>query len=189
VKFILEGYYDGASGMVPALLNAGIGTSLTEVDTVQIELRDGVNTFTTVASGAVVVQTNGTAQLVIPSGSLAAGSSQYIVVTHRNAIQTWSAAPVTISGNTTYDFTTAASQAYGDNMYEIAPGVFVMFSGDVSPQDGVVDILDQGNIDNDSFNFAGGYVPTDLNGDGVVDILDQGICDNNAFNFIGSAAP
>ncbi|MFM9008871.1 MAG: hypothetical protein ACKORE_09855, partial [Bacteroidota bacterium] len=189
VKFILEGFYDGVSGMVPALLNAGVGTSLTEVDTVLIELRDGVNTSTTVASGVVVAQTDGTAQLVIPSGTLATGSSQYVVVTHRNAIQTWSALPVSINGNTTYDFTTSSSQAYGDNMLEISTGIFAFFSGDVSPQDGVVDILDQGNIDNDSFNFAGGYLPTDINGDGVVDILDQGISDNNAFNFVGSAAP
>ena len=189
VKFILEGFYDGVAGMVPSLLNAGVGTSLTETDTVLIELRDGLNTFTSVASGIVVAQTDGTAQLVIPAGTLAAGSSQYIVVTHRNAIQTWSALPVSINGNTTYDFTTSSSQAYGDNMFEISTGIFAFFSGDVSPQDGVVDILDQGNIDNDSFNFAGGYLPTDINGDGVVDILDQGICDNNAFNFIGSAAP
>ncbi|MFN9291116.1 MAG: hypothetical protein ACK6EB_23845, partial [Planctomyces sp.] len=88
--------------------------------------------------------------MVIPEGTLAAGSSQYIVVTHRNAIQTWSALPVSINGNTTYDFTTSSSQAYGDNMFDLSTGIFAFFSGDVSPPDGVVDILDQGNIYNDS---------------------------------------
>jgi len=187
ITAIFEGFYDGAGGMVPALLNAGVGTSLTETDTVLVELRDALSPTTVVASATAVISTAGEAQLTFP-GSVG-GNSYYIAVFHRNAVQTWSALPVAMVNNGSYDFTTASSQAYFDNMVEVSSGVWAFFGGDVSPQDEVVDILDQGNVDNDSFNFVGGYVATDINGDGVVDILDQGIGDNNAFNFVGSAHP
>ena len=92
-------------------------------------------------------------------------------------------------GVTNYDFTTAATQAFGSNQVQLAPGLFAMYSGDLSPQDEFIDLLDQGVIDNDIFNFAGGYVVSDLNGDGFVDLVDQAIVDNNIFNFIGSVHP
>lgn len=53
----------------------------------------------------------------------------------------------------------------------------------------MIDITDQGAIDNDLFNFIAGYVVTDLNGDGVVDIVDQSIMNNNIFGFISSVHP
>lgn len=82
----------------------------------------------------------------------------------------------------------AQNNAYGDNQKEVEPGVFAIYSGDVN-QDGFIDILDQGLVDNDLQNFASGYVLADLNGDSFVDILDQGILDNNIFNFIGVISP
>lgn len=82
----------------------------------------------------------------------------------------------------------AQNNAYGDNQKEVEPGVFAIYSGDVN-QDGFIDILDQGSVDNDLLNFAAGYVLTDLNGDSFVDILDQSILDNNLFNFIGVISP
>jgi len=154
ITAIFEGFYDGAGGMVPALLNAGVGTSLTETDTVLVELRDALSPTTVVASATAVISTAGEAQLTFP-GSVG-GNSYYIAVFHRNAVQTWSALPVAMVNNGSYDFTTASSQAYFDNMVEVSSGVWAFFGGDVSPQDEVVDILDQGNVDNDSFNFVGG---------------------------------
>ncbi|MFM9057038.1 MAG: hypothetical protein ACKOQY_10215, partial [Bacteroidota bacterium] len=41
----------------------------------------------------------------------------------------------------------------------------------------------------DMFNFTFGYVVTDLNGDAVVDLLDQGFLYNNMFNFVGVISP
>jgi hypothetical protein len=80
------------------------------------------------------------------------------------------------------------NNAYGDNQKEVEPGIFAIYSGDVN-QDGVIDVLDQGMLDNDMFNFTFGYVVTDLNGDAVVDLLDQGFLDNNMFNFVGVISP
>lgn len=80
------------------------------------------------------------------------------------------------------------NNAYGDNQKEMEPGVFAIFSGDTN-QDGVVDFIDQINLDNDAINFAVGYLNTDLNGDSVVDFLDQIILDNNVFNFVAVISP
>jgi len=71
----------------------------------------------------------------------------------------------------TYDFSSSVSQAYGDNMREVEPGVFAFYSGDIN-QDEVTDNsdLDQLFPDIDNSNF--GVLTTDLNGDGVVDNSD-----------------
>jgi len=134
-----------------------------------------------------VIGTNGQASIIVPESLLA--SDYYIAVSHRNAVETWSANPVTMNLITDYNFTTAASQAYFDNMIDMGGGVFAFFSGDLAPQDYVVDIFDQVAMDNDIANFSGGYIVTDLNGDGVADLFDQVIMDNNIANFIGSAQP
>lgn len=80
------------------------------------------------------------------------------------------------------------NNAYGDNQKEVEPGVFAIYSGDIN-QDGVVDIFDVIDMDNDVINFAAGYVTTDLNGDGVVDIFDIIILDNNVINFVAAITP
>ena len=187
LKLIIEGYYNGAGGMQPVLLNAGVGLSSTEVDSIVVELRDALSPATIVQSATVVINTNDSAMITLPGSVI--GNSYYIAVFHRNAVQTWSDLPVTFSGVTNYDFTTAASQANGSNMIEVTPGVFAFYSGDIAPQDEVVDITDQGYVGNDIQNFAFGYVATDVSGDGVVDITDQAIVDNNINNFVGSIHP
>jgi len=80
------------------------------------------------------------------------------------------------------------NNAYGDNQKQVEPGVFAIYSGDIN-QDGIIDIFDQVQLDNDVFNFSGGYVPTDLNGDASVDLFDQVILDNNVSLFVGVASP
>ncbi|MBK7964629.1 MAG: lamin tail domain-containing protein [Bacteroidetes bacterium] len=187
VTVFTEGFFDGVSGMVPVLLNSGVGLSATECDTIFVELRDQLSPTTVIASGSAVMNTNGQATFTFPGAVI--GQNGYIAVFHRNAVQTWSDV-ITFAGITNYNFTTAASQAFGSNQVQVAPGIFAMYSGDLGPlQDEFIDILDQGVIDNDIFNFAGGYVYSDLNGDGFVDIVDQSIVDNNIFNFIGSIHP
>lgn len=119
---------------------------------------------------------------------------KYIIVNYKNAVETWS--PQTnLFGNFNnpsfdYDFTNSASQAYGSNQIQVSnnPGIFAIYSGDVN-QDGVIDILDVGMIDDDVFNFASGNLVTDLNGDGFVDVIDRAIADNNAFNYVGIVRP
>ena len=67
--------------------------------------------------------------------------------------------------------------------------MWAFYSGDIAPQDEVVDIFDVIPMDNDVINFAFGYTSTDLTGDGVVDIFDVIVLDNNVINFVASIHP
>ena len=121
----------------------------------------------------------------------AANGSYYMVIRHRNSIETWSASGVPfVKGSTAaYDFTSAVTQAYGSNLVEVTPGKFAIFNGDVN-QDGYVDPLDISSIDQDSFNYVSGTgLANDLNGDGFVDPLDLSIADQNSFNYVGVKKP
>jgi hypothetical protein len=182
----IEGYYDTAvHAMRPVLANQGVGTSTVDVDDVTVELRDSV-TYAVVASTVGKLQTNGTVSCVFitaPSGSF------YIAVRHRNALETWSATAQAVGATPlTYDFTTSASQAYGDNMVNLGSGVFAFYSGDIN-QDGFIEALDFTPLFNDSDNFAEGVYATDLNGDGFVEALDFPILFNNSDNFIETLHP
>jgi len=121
---------------------------------------------------------------IVPSGYY------YLVVKHRNSIQTWSHNPrsYTNGGMTTFDFTISISQAYGNNMVAVENLQFAIFSGDVN-QDGSIDASDLLLIDNNTFNFASGYLPTDLNGDNFTDASDVLFIDNNVSNFVGVQGP
>jgi len=136
-----------------------------------------------------VVSTNGS---VVLKFSTAPSGTYYLVVKHRNSIETWSAngIAVTRGGSVNYDFSNSSSQAFGSNMIQVdaSPVRFAIFSGDVN-QDGVVDATDAGAIDNDAFNFVTGYVNTDITGDDLVDATDAAIADNNAANFVGKIVP
>jgi hypothetical protein len=104
----------------------------------------------------------------------------YLVVKHFNTIETWSKSggDTAVLGNTyNYDFTTSASQAYGNNM--VLRGTrYCIYSGDVT-QDLIIDLSDMAAVDNDVFNYAKGYRPADLNGDYFVEQSDYAIVDNN----------
>ncbi len=186
LTLLIEGMYDGAGGLMPALLNAGVGIDPNECDTIYVEVRDQNAPATVLAGGVTILGTNGQASISLPASLT--GANGYIAIFHRNAVQTWSDL-VSFSAVTSYNFTTAASQAYLSNQIEVTPGVWAFYSGDVAPQDEVLDFLDQIAMDNDASGFAFGYNATDVTGDGATDFLDQIILDNNVFNFIASSHP
>jgi hypothetical protein len=118
-------------------------------------------------------------------------TNYYLEVKQRNSIETWSNSTVLFSLSTiTYNFSSAASQAYGNNMKQVdsSPLRFAIYSGDVN-QDGNIDLADASLIDNDLFNFAIGYIPADVDGNNIVDINDASIVDNNSFFFISKIVP
>jgi len=185
LKFNIEGYYNFAShAMVPVKLNQSVGTSTTDVDDVTIELRTANGTLVDTAIAAL--KTNGTA---VASFATGAAGSYYLVIKYKNAIETWSATQQLVGLTPlTYDFTTAASKAYGNNMKQVSPGVYAIYSGDIN-QDANIDNLDYSTWEEDANNFAFGYFATDLNGDGNVDNLDYSIWETNSNNFIYSITP
>lgn len=187
LQLLIEGYHNGSGGMVPVLLNSGAGTNPLQSDSILVTLRNASGPYGVAATSSTVVSTSGLATCLFPSFVL--GNSYYIAVSSRNCVETWSANPVLFTTSTSYNFISSPAQAYGANMKQILPGIFAFYSGDLHPQDQVVDIVDQGVLDNDIFNFSGGYQVSDLSGDGVIDIIDQGIIDNNIAGFISSSHP
>jgi hypothetical protein len=88
-----------------------------------------------------------------------------------------------------YDFSTAASQAFGDNLrnwHEL--GVFAIYGGDVN-QDGIIDSGDMNSVENASVAITFGYVDEDANGDGIVDSGDMNIVENNSMGIVTVITP
>jgi hypothetical protein len=139
-----------------------------------------------VVSAKGVILTDGTISLSLPASVI--GNDYYIVVNHRNTVQTWSADLVTMAATTSYDFTTASAKAFGDNMIEVEAGVFAMYTGDIN-QDEFIDPFDYPAFDIDNINFESGYKATDLNGDGFIDPFDYPTFDINNINFVSSVHP
>lgn len=155
-------------------------------DTATVFLRSSSPPYLVVDFAKAVLNNSGSAAFNFISASN--GVPFYVVFVHRNSVETWSAAGMSFSANSlSYDFTAAASQAYGNNL-KLSGTKWTIYSGDVS-QDGAVDASDLSLIDNDATNFVSGYVPTDINGDSFVDGTDFAITDNNAANFAGVIRP
>jgi uncharacterized protein (TIGR02145 family) len=168
---IIDGFYNG-SIMIP--------------DTVTVELRDPVFTSLVIDSQRGVLNSAGVG--IFNSTNAVNGSSYFILVKHRNTIETWSATTHAFTSSIlSYDFTTAATQAYGSNM-TLKGGKYCLYNGDVN-HDEVVDIYDLSATANDNSIFASGYLDTDVNGDGTIDLFDLSIVDNNNNSFVSSVAP
>lgn len=115
----------------------------------------------------------------------------YVVVNHRNSIETWSKIPHTISpGVTLVDFKDKTN-VYGDNL-GLAPASiynnYGMYSGDVN-QDDIIDVGDVIEIYNDMVNFNSGYINTDITGDDFVDVSDLLLAYNNANGIVSTIMP
>ena len=185
LKVYLQGYYIGSGLMQPTLKNEGIGTSTTKTDTVTLELHNSASPHA-LATPAVkaVINTDGTGSFVFPSIS----GSYYLVVKHRNSIETWSNAPVSLSSTVSYDFTTAANKAYGNNMIQIGT-IWAVYTGDLN-QDGFVDPFDYPAYDSNNQNGVSVvYINTDMNGDGFVDPFDYPVFDSNNQNGVAAIIP
>jgi hypothetical protein len=148
-------------------------------DTITVELHLANGTFDLAYSVTDTISVNGTASISFPGGAV--GNYYYLVVKHRNSLETWSADSILISSSLSYDFSSAATQAYGSNMVDLGSGVFGIYTGDIN-QDGSVDFLDYPDLDLGSINGDLGYLVTDLNGDASVDFLEYPLIDFNSIN-------
>ena len=185
VKVFIEGYYVGVGLMGNVMQAQGIvGATATQTDTITVELRNSTPPYAIAATQKRILNTNGNS-----SGNFSVSGNYYIVIKHRNGLQTWSANPVNVSGGTvTYDFSNAANKAYGNNQSALGAGVFGIYSGDVFVDENI-ELLDLSVTENDIFNFSFGYFATDINGDGNVDILDTPTLEANVNNFVFSSHP
>ena len=164
----------------------------TEVpDTIKVYLRNSTSPFARVDSSKNILLGPQSGQNFL-FRNVQNDRPYYIEVTHRNALSTWSADPVTfVNSDASIAFSVNSIYAYGNNEIQVDNSpydVYAFYSGDVN-QDGTIDATDVSAIDNDASNFVGGYVVTDLTGDDFVDGTDFAIADNNAANFVSAITP
>lgn len=175
LKFFIQGYYAGPNQMYPVLMNQGIGSALNIVDTVTVELHQATAPYTLKTTAKGLLQTNG--ELICALGNTV--GNYFIVINHRNGLETWSSTAVALGSNTlSYDFSTAANKAYGNNQKLMQPGVYAMYSGDLD-QDGGVDVYDFLLMAPEIIDGNSGFTVSDINGDGSVDLYDFLILDQN----------
>lgn len=183
VKLASEGYYDE----VPNQQNTS--------DYIQIILAQSTPPYNYVDTAGMYVEYQLLMNEVVfdntPDGDY------YLVTLHRNLLETWSSVPVTIDHtqppNYLYDFTSDASQAYGDNM-ELEGSVWCLYSGDINGDgvdaDGIIDANDVLKIYNDALTFTfGDLLITDLNGDNFVDVVDILLAFNHVQDIITTIKP
>lgn len=171
-----EGFYNSTLGR------------LNMKDTVKVYLKNTTAPFANVDSA------RGTIDSLTFTGNFvfrnAPSGNYYIVVMHRNCIETWSRSggeAYTFGGTINYNFTTSASQAYGSNL-QLVDTKYCLFSGDVN-QDGAVNLDDVLSAYNDANNFLTGYLNTDVNGDMITELSDVLIVYNNSGNFVSKITP
>lgn len=151
---LIEGFYNGIS-MVP--------------DTVTVELRNSSVPYALVDQSKIFLNSagSGTGKFY----TAANGTPYYIVLKHRNAIETWSAAAQSFTSSAlSYDFTTGQNKAYGNNLKQVGTK-WCIYGGDVN-KDGTVDIQDLNLVFSGSTGGVTGYTSSDLNGDMFTEIGD-----------------
>ena len=155
-------------------------------DTITVELHNASSPYTIVDSRKGVLNNAGVGAFNLPNS--VDGIDYYLVIKHRNSIETWSGATHSFtSGSLSYDFTTSQNQAYGSNLIQKG-AKWCIYSGDVN-QDGLIDMSDLIAVDNDNAIYFGGNVKTDVNGDGIVDLNDLVLVHNNNMNYISKVVP
>lgn len=168
---LIEGFYNGTS-QVP--------------DTVSVELRNTSSPYSLVDQAKILLNNDGHGSARFYN--VINGASYYLILKHRNAIETWTTQPLTFSANTiNYDFTTAANKAYGNNL-KLIGSKWCIYGGDVN-QDGFVNNADLNSVYNNNIIGATGYLNSDLNGDSFTEIEDVNIVFRNAIQGVMKKNP
>ncbi|MEJ5263660.1 MAG: endonuclease/exonuclease/phosphatase family protein [Ignavibacterium sp.] len=161
LKVLIEGRFEGTN-MLP--------------DSLTIEIRNSSNPFSVIEQKKVLIDSNGNSEIAF--NGLNNNTPYYLVVKHRNSLETWSSIPINfINDLVNYDFTTSSGKAYGNNL-KLINGKWCIITGDVN-QDGFIEISDLNNVFINSVLNIGGYVNTDLNGNSLTDSTDVNIVYQN----------
>ena len=159
---LLEGLYDGTN-MIS--------------DTVTVGIRNGTQPYELIDEQKIFLNSTGQGSCTFSNASNA--TPYYLVIKHRNSIETWSSTPQIFTVNSLmYDFTTGVEKAYGSNLKNLN-GKWCLYSGDVN-QDGIIDAEDLSRVFSDIVNGVTGYIPTDTDGNQITDNQDlQIVFENN----------
>ena len=176
LTMLIEGFYDAGT-------NSMVG------DTLYVYLRNSSSPYSIVDSSKAFVSSSGMGTFKFSNA--VNGVNYYLHLKHRNSVETWSnSAQMFASDNLNYNFTTASSQAYGNNqkLVDSSPVRYGIFSGDVN-QDGNVDLNDIIIIFNDANIFTTGYKISDITGNEITDLSDVILAYNNSSNFVVKNIP
>jgi hypothetical protein len=102
LTMFIQGFYQGSNTMTPALNNVGNSTNPLDVDDVTVELHEITGTFDLAHTATGVLKVDGSLQVTFPASVNT--NSYYIVIKHRNSIETWSKDPVSFSAITNFSF-------------------------------------------------------------------------------------
>ncbi len=174
LSLFIQGFYQG-SGVMAASVNALAYPTLS--DTIVVELASAETPNTILFSQTTTLSTTGLASVTFPG--IVQGHPYYIVIRHRNSIETWSAVPLSLAlPKAEYNFSISASSAFGANLADLGDGHFALWSGDVN-QDDAVDSLDHVMMESAVHSFLNGYYSEDLNADGLMEAADFSLMENN----------
>jgi hypothetical protein len=182
----LEGLYTTGGLMRQAQGIAGNQYPGTTADVISVELHDAITYSTIIYTASNInLNTSGLATLTVP---VIYSGSYFITIKHRNSVETTSATPISFAGSTiTHSFAVPAN-VFGANLKLSGDGSWLIYGGEVN-QDGVVDSADATPVVNDAYNYATGYLTTDIDGNGSIDSGDYTIFINNSYNYIGTIHP
>ena len=105
IKLFIEGFYANNNSLVP--VSDAVNAPLT-VDTISISLYSSAFPYNFITTRKAVLDVTGNASVSFPS--IYSGGNYYLVVNHRNSIETWSRNPVLLPlGGISYNFATPNS--------------------------------------------------------------------------------
>jgi hypothetical protein len=178
---LIEGFYDSGSNTMVE-------------DTVTVLLKNASAPYITIDQSKVQLNTSGSG--LVKFRQALNGTNYYLVVQHRNSIETWSKLGQQFTNSEMiYNFTTASTQAYSDGVSSNLPmkqknGKWCFWSGDVTHSyfieyDDLIQVYNK--------YFLGlevpGYYIEDVTGNGFVEYDDLLLVYNNYFYEIYSQNP
>lgn len=180
-------YFDKNSNLLTLNLKLNLEVISPIQDTVSVLIRNAAAPYDINDSSRGYIDPTGT--VTLNYSNILNGVNYYLVVKHRNSIETWSRSggEVFTGSVLNYDLTTSASQAYGSNQ-KLVGSKYSVFTGDVN-QEGSTDLTDIITIYNDAGIFASGYINTDLNYDNLADLTDIIYAYNNSSIFVAVVRP
>lgn len=190
VKFLIQGFCTSTT-LMRATIDPVVYPSI--CDTATIEFHNSTSPYALASSTVGTLLLNGLGAYQV-NGTLL-GGSYYIVIKHRNALETWSAAPVTLTSGATYDFTSAANKAYGSNQILMPSGAYAIYSGDITngvtagTHDGVINQSDFNELQSILYPTINAYNYHDLTGDKLIESADYSLIENNAKAGVAVAKP
>jgi uncharacterized protein (TIGR02145 family) len=102
LKLYLQGLYVGGGFMASPLVNSGLSGNAQHSDSITLQLAQPNSPHAIVWTGNTILRSNGFAVTTVPGTVI--GQSYYIVVKHRNSLETWSKQPVVFGPNTYWNF-------------------------------------------------------------------------------------